>query len=115
MAIWPASLPAPALNTLQESPPDNSIRSNMDKGPAKIRRRTTANVRPLQFTMALDPDLVDVLDAFYDEDTYSGSIAFTFTHPRTGESVQARFTSPPQYSESEGVIYNATVQLEIMP
>ena len=115
MAIWPAALPAPALNSLRESPPDNAMRSNMDKGPAKVRRRTTANIRPMQFSLALDPDLVDVLDDFYNDDTFSGSIAFTFTHPRTLETVQARFTGPPQYGEAEGAIYNVSVQLEILP
>ncbi len=45
MATWPATLPAPALSSLRETPPDNLIRTQMDKGPAKVRRRTTANVR----------------------------------------------------------------------
>lgn len=113
--LWPDTLPPPALNSFQETAPDNSIRSSLDRGPAKVRRRTTANVRIISFSLALDPDLVDVLDDFYNEDTFSGSVSFLMYHPRTGEQVECRFTSPPQYSEAEGVIYNASVALEILP
>lgn len=115
MPTWPATLPAPLLSSLSEAPPNNSIRSQMDKGPDKIRRRTTANVRPISFTLALTAAQLETLDDFYVTDTFSGSEAFDYTHPRTGQSVQAVFASPPQYSEREGVLYNAGVSLEILP
>lgn len=115
MAVWPAELPPPAINTLKETPPDNTIRTAMDRGPAKTRRRTTANVRPISFGMKLTPALVAVLDNFYNNTTFSGADEFDYTHPRTGEAVTARFVSTPEYNEQEGVLYNCTVALEIMP
>lgn len=115
MTAWPATLPAPMLNTLQESPPNNTIRSTMDKGADKVRRRTTADVRPLAFTLALTPAQTQILDDFYTTDTYSGSESFDYTHPRTGVACTARFVEPPVYVEREGAIYNANVQLEILP
>lgn len=115
MATWPATLPAPALNTLKESPPNNVIRTQMDKGPDKVRRRTTANVRPLSFTLKLTPAQVETLDTFFVTTTFSGADEFDYTHPRTGDPVTARFVGPPDYSEQEGVIYNAAIQLEILP
>jgi hypothetical protein len=115
MATWPASLPYPALNTLKETPPENTIRTQMEKGPAKLRRRTTANVRPLSFTLKLTPAQVTTLDDFFTTTTFSGAVEFTYTHPRTGASVTARFTEPPTYSEVGGAIYNAAVALEILP
>ncbi len=117
MAQWPASLPAPALNTLRETPPNNSIASQMDKGPAKVRRRTTANVRPISFIMKCTPDQIATLDDFYDNTTFSGSVDFDYTHPRTGAAVTARFKpeTPPTWDEQEGVLYNATIELEILP
>ena len=87
----------------------------MDKGPAKVRRRTTANVRPISFTLNLTSAQVAVLDAFYEVGTYSGVDAFDFIHPRTNETVSARFTEPPSFSEREGVLYTANVSLEILP
>lgn len=115
MAAWPAILPAPALSTLKEAPPNNVLRSTMDKGPAKLRRRTTANTRPLSFELALTSAELTVLDEFYVTDTFSGVDAFDYTHPRTGLGCSARFAEPPQYSEQEGVLYRVTVQLEILP
>lgn len=115
MPTWPATLPYPALNTLKESPPKNVLRTQMDKGPDKVRRRTTANVRPLSFTLKLTPAQVETLDTFFVTTTSSGADEFDYIHPRTGASVTARFVSEPDYAESEGVIYNCSISLEILP
>lgn len=115
MATWPLTLPTPAISSLNESPPNNTIRSNMDKGPAKVRRRTTANIRPISFELKLTPAQVEILDQFYDVTTYSGADTFDYTHPRTGAAVTARFVQPPQYNEREGVMYSVNVSLEVMP
>ena len=115
MSTWPVTLPPPALNTLREAPPNNIIRSSMDKGPDKVRRRTTANIRPISFTLKLTPEQVETLDQFYTITTSSGADEFDYTHPRTGDPVTARFVEPPQYSEVAGVIYDCGVSLEILP
>ncbi len=115
MAVWPTELPAPALSTLKEAPPDNLIRSQTDKGPGKRRRRTTANVRPISFDLKLTKAEVQILDDFYCITTYSGADDFDFTHPRTEQPVRAAFATMPQYSEVEGVLYNASISLEIQP
>ena len=115
MTTWPATLPPPLIGTMNETPPDNTIRSNVDKGPAMLRRRTTANVRPLSFGMVLTNDQVAILDDFYNDDTYSGSERFDFTHPRTLAAVEARFTAPPSYSNIDGDNWNVSVSLEVLP
>jgi len=117
MTTWPSSLPSPALDTFTETPPNNAISTQMDKGPDKVRRRTTANVRPISFSMKLTSTQVETLDDFYTNTTFSGVVDFDYTHPRTNQPVTARFKagSPPQYSESSGVLWNASVELEILP
>lgn len=115
MAIWPAALPAPALDTFTESPPNNKIRSTNDKGPPKERRRTTANVRPIAFTLKLTSEQVDILDEFFVETLYSGVLAFDMEHPRTGQIVSCKFADEPTYAESSGIIYNCAISLEIQP
>lgn len=116
MATWPATLPPPLADTLQETPPDNVIRTSMEKGPAKVRRRTTATVRPISFELVLDTTQLAALDTFYVTTTYSGADEFSYTHPRTGAAVSARFTAPPQYSDvNTGRHYNASIALEILP
>lgn len=113
MATWPAEF-CPLINTFQETPPDGLIRTGMDVGPDKVRRRTTANVRPVNFRLFLKPDKVAVLDAFYVTDTFGGAESFDFIHPRTKESVKARFVQPPQYA-NRSTGYDVTVSLEILP
>ena len=115
MPTFPASLPVPAINTLQESPPVNAMRSQMDKGPDKVRRRTTANVRPLSFNLMLTSAEVATLDTFFVTTTFSGTDKFDYIHPRTGDTVEARFTEPPIYGEQEGVLFNTGLSLEILP
>lgn len=115
MSVWPATLPPPALNSLREKPPKNTIRTSMDKGPDKARRRTTANVRPLSFMLKLTPAQVTTLDEFFVTTTASGADEFDYTHPRTGVACTARFVSEPEYSENSGVIYDVGVSLEILP
>lgn len=113
MATWPAQF-CPLLNSLQESPPENAIRSSMDKGPAKIRRRTTANIRPLSFRLFLKPAQLEIMENFYEVETYSGVDEFDYIHPRTSQAVKARFVSL-SWNERSGVGYDVSVSLEILP
>ncbi len=117
MTTWPNTLPPPAIDSFREAPPNNAIGSKMDKGPDKTRRRTTANVRPISFTLKLTKEQTQILDDFYDNETFSGVVDFDYTHPRTDAPVTARFkpATPPNYTESQGVLYNCNVELEILP
>jgi len=47
--LWPPSLPqSPLGDSFAEQPPNLIVRSPMDVGPAKVRRRSTAGVSRLQ-------------------------------------------------------------------
>lgn len=114
MAIWPTQF-KPLVNSIEESPPNNLLRSQPDKGPAKQRRRTTANVRPIAFRMLLRNADVEVFDDFFVDSTYSGAETFDWVHPRTGVLCSARFTQPPNYREQGATHFMVEVSLEIMP
>jgi hypothetical protein len=114
MASWP-SLPAPLINTFKESVPDNILRTQMDRGINKVRRRTTANARGIQFTMLLSKAQVATLETFYVTTTSSGADEFTCTHPRTAATVNARFTQPPSYSDVNGINFRVEIAMEILP
>jgi hypothetical protein len=115
MTTWPATLPAPLINTFQEAMPDNLIRTQMDKGPAVVRRRTTANVKAIGYDMILTSSQMDDLDTFFNTTAASGVDAFTYTHPRTGDTVSARFASPPNVSDVNGIAWRVSVALEVLP
>lgn len=111
---WPTTLPVPRQEGYSESPPNNTIRSRIDSGAAKVRRRFTAGVRQLTVAYALTQTEVGYLDTFYVTTSKSGSLAFNYTHPRTGATVEARFLEPPVYSDFNWLAL-ATVKLEVLP
>jgi hypothetical protein len=115
MATWPNTLPSPRINTIQEAPADNLIRTRMDRGPDKVRRRTTANAKKISFRLLLSKAQRDALITFYETTTFSGADAFTYVHPIDSGNVSARFVSPPAFTDLNGQYYNATVELEILP
>jgi len=112
MPEWPATLPQePPGET--ETAPDLAVRTEMDAGPPKMRRRFTAGVRRFSREMILTAAQVEILDAFY-LDTLKSTLSFDWTHPRAGANVTYRFTGPPAYTTYEGN-YKVTLPLEILP
>lgn len=115
MAVWPLTLPDPLLNTLNETLPKNIIKTQTDKGPAKVRRRSTANSYPISFQMKLSPAQLVTLKTFFNVTTFSGAVSFTFTHPKTNEVLEARFTEEPNWTDVEGIRDAVSISLEILP
>lgn len=114
MATWPTGM-CPLAGSYNETPPNNTIRTSMDRGPDKVRRRTTANVRPISFKMLLTKTQLATFENFFQNETFSGAEAFDYTHPRTGAAVRARFVNPPSWSDRGRSMYDVQVQLEILP
>ena len=107
MANWPTSMPDPMTSGYTETPPELTIRTEMEAGPA--------NVRPITMEFRLDAVQMSDLDSFYLNDCSGGASAFTMNHPRTGVSGSFRFTGPPTYSPYMGNRWRAAVQLEQLP
>lgn len=115
--VWPLSLPSLPRDTgYGEQPPELSLRSPMDVGPAKVRRRQTAGVRPLQAQLILTEAQVETLDQFYVTGTESGALVFDWVNPRTEAAAELRFVGPPRYTPLSGdVVWRADLTLEILP
>jgi hypothetical protein len=117
MVTWPTSLPDYVLaEGYQESAADNAIRSEMDVGPSKTRRRTTGAPIPiaarLRLTLAQRADLL----AFFHTDTADGSLSFDWVHPVTRAAAAMRFLKPPVFTPAaRGQRYYASLELEILP
>lgn len=116
MPLWPVTLPqSPLADSFRETAPGTTIRTQMEQGPAKIRRRTTAGVGDISFAYVLSAAQVAALEGFYLDDLSGGALSFSFTHPRTGGSLSCRFREPPQYASLSGDYFRAAVKLEILP
>ena len=115
-ATWPSTLPDKALaRGYSESPPSVTLRTSMDAGPAKVRRRFTGGTRPVSVSQILTGDQVEILDTFFMGDLGGGSLAFEWKNPRTGSTVEFRFKNPPRYGEPNGDNWPVSYELEILP
>ena len=116
MPAWPGTLPQDVfVQGYSEQPPELALRTQMDIGPAKLRRRQTAAARPLKATVGLTRAQVATLDAFFLTDLAGGALSFTWTHPRTLAAATFRFVSRPSYVPESGASWLAELDLEILP
>jgi hypothetical protein len=116
MPAWPGTLPAAILvDGTQEQAPKNTIRTEMDAGPPKVRQRFTAGIRPIKGSLKLTKAQVETLDVFYVTTLKSGSLRFDWTHPRTGAATEFRFTAPPSYTSQGQDTWTAQLELEVLP
>lgn len=116
MAVtYPSSLPTNfQTQGYKETGADNQLRSNMDVGPAKVRRRTTTQVRTIVGSFFLTPAQYATFKTFYETDTAYGTLPFDFTDPH-GNANEYRFVSPPVYTPNGNVEWQVQVNWEEMP
>ncbi len=115
--VWPWSLPQrPLAQGFNERAPDTAIRTQMEAGPPKVRRRFTAGIRTMDMQLRVDADQVATLDTFYDATLAGGTLRFDWLHPRTGGALTYRFVEPPSYTPvARGRVWTATLKLESLP
>lgn len=112
---WPDTLPVMLrLEGLNETLGNNLIRSEMDSGPVKVRRRSTAAPDDISGTMVLTSVQTDVLDEFYLHALAGGALPFLMRHPRTQALNRFRIKKPPTYTPAQG-LWIAGLTLEKLP
>ncbi len=115
-ASWPGTLPSYALEGgYQERFQDQTIESQMDTGPAKIRRRFTKAIRFFSITMLMTPSQVDTFETFWNTTLKGGSLPFDWLHPRTRAAMSFRFRKPaPSYTVIGGTNVQVSFTLEVV-
>jgi hypothetical protein len=113
---WPESLPVhPLTQGFEETLPNTMLRTQMDAGPAKQRRRVSAMPRPTTVSFTMSTAQVATFDAFYIDDLEGGALRYSYAGPRTGTTYEFRFTEPPKYSHLGGDHYTVACKIEQMP
>lgn len=116
MPDWPTSLPAlPLAESYGETQAVTVIRTEMETGPAKARRRTTAGVSLLNLSYILSRAEAATLEEFFENELAGGALQFSFPHPRKAQTVGCRFRRPPALSPINGDYFRAGVELEVLP
>ena len=117
-----AAIPWPStLNNLLEQDGfqlalgDTTIRSSMDVGPAKVRRRFTNGVDTLSGTLRILFSEYSALKHFYDVTLNGGVEKFSTVHPVTGVLAEFRFVSPPSFRPLGGGYWSVSMNWEELP
>lgn len=91
---------------------ETTIRSNMDIGPAKIRRRTTRPIDTLSGTILLSVSQFTVFETFFNTTINGGANRFTLPHPITGVVSEFRFTKPPSVRNVGPIVFSLSMEWE---
>lgn len=109
-AVWPVALPPPRLQPFSESLKSQVVRTAMDTGPAKVRRRQSVPIREFSCEIRIRGNaLKTIFEPFYLDSLKGGSLTFSMTNPRTGVVDEYRFVTPPVFKPL-GVVQLGTAQ-----
>lgn len=114
---WPATLPqSPIVGGATYQRHDNAIRTQMEAGVAKVRRRFTAVGSDATLPVVMGRDQCEALDVFY-IDTVKVVLPFNWRHFGKAGNPAAiyRFKSPPSYAPVGGDLWMVELDLEVMP
>ncbi len=100
MAVtYPVLLPdAPQRNGFNQKQQNNTIRSSVDVGEAKVRRRYTVPLKDEKWSMILDPVQLPIFQDWFDTDLQSGVLRFSFADPLTDITKEYRFKDMPAFT-----------------
>lgn len=115
MAVWPASLPQTPLLGATAALPDLLVRSQMEVGPAKVRRRQTAAAVPQDVPIQLTDAQRTTLEGFFVTTLNGGAEVFDYVDITTGLTASFRFRSPPVLRVLAPGWWTAVLPLEVMP
>jgi hypothetical protein len=119
MATWPTTLPAPLVAGYQISPGDQTIRTAMEAGAARVRRRTRARNDQVNASWLLTEDQLAILREWFDDDVdgiAGGSAWFAVNLPvgsgTRRAAVEARFIGPISQAVPAGLLWRVSATLE---
>lgn len=112
---WPEELPQCfTLTSYEEEGADNLLRTENSVGPAKARRRTTANVWKQSGQMVMSATQYQVFMAFVKTDLLDGAKAFIFPDQLGRPANLVRLTTPHKASRT-GPKWYVSLALEVLP
>ncbi len=114
MAVWPASLKQ-CPQTWSEQPRDNLIRTGVDVGLGKVRRRYTAAITDVRMTVTMTMADYRTFKAWYLSDIQQGALPFMYKDPVSGNVQQYRLKEPPQEEIIKGRAARISMAWESLP
>lgn len=110
--VWPPVLPCPQIEGYTEQQEPTIIRTQMDTGPAKVRRRYTMPVTKVNIKVCLDRGQMEELWDFYTIRLQGGVQRFNMNNPWENVTREYRFINPPAISGLTQNFWEASLELE---
>lgn len=113
---WPGSLPQKIeANGFSKDIGANTIRSQMEVGLDKLRKRYTKQINKIVGTMQIDRTQYATLENFFLTTLNGGTLPFTFTDPVSNVTNTYRFLVPPNFKSIGGNYFSVQLNWEQMP
>jgi hypothetical protein len=91
---WPVGLPDCAESWEEQNVPV-TVRTQMDIGPPKVRKRYTRTMRNARVSFTMTHEQAMQLRDFFEVDLQGGIYEHEFRHPFANELQRFRFVEPP--------------------
>lgn len=112
--VWPKELPQVLMSDGLSATKKNCIvRTEMDAGPVKQRRRYTVATKEFTGSIICNEEQRLRLERFYDEEIGSGALRFVMRDSQTLKPAEFRFLEAPTEDNADG-LWKITLKLEKM-
>jgi len=119
---WPATCPSAFENSgYAYGAGSGVLRSDMDAGPAKVRRRFTAVTKNHKGNILMSNAQFATWESWFENTIAFGSLSFTMPHPLTGATITARMVIPSsgkayQFTPESGTgLGLLAIEIEVLP
>jgi len=109
---WPASLPDCPGSWAEQAEPV-SVRTNVEEGTPKVRKRFTKRIVRMQVGMTMTIAQRNTLDDFFYTTLDGGVLSFNFRHPWLNVLTPFRMTEAPQFANEGPMAVNVSMVWEI--
>lgn len=121
MAIaWPVTVPDMFESSGFGYDADSGLlRSDMDSGPAKVRRRFTSTTKNMTGTIIMSRTQFQTWETWFEDTIFHGALSFTMTDPVNGGTMTVRIVSgksgkPYSWSQT-GLLVSLNLTIEKLP
>ncbi len=112
--LWPSSLPqVMRLESLHAKKKSNVVRTKMDSGPQKARRRYTVSTKVFRGSVVLTEPQRKILEDWYVNTLGNGVLRFIMKDPQTLQPSEFRFIDDYDEDSKDG-LWIITMEMEKM-
>lgn len=115
MATWPANLPAPLRRGYEINPDDPILRTQMDAGPDRVRRRFTAIPSRIPVRWSFTRAQFALFEAWHKHEALDGAAWFTVSlvNGLGSNTVEAQFAGSPKKVLMSAAQWEVSAELQV--